>query len=741
MADEQLDPEIIRKLNAGIALSADETARLAANASLATKALMSTTASLKAMGKSVGDLGKAMYQGEQGTAMFGRATMSATESVGDLVSEFGLLGKVLGFFIKSVGKYANEVTELSDRLFKNYQQLSKSGVTASDGMMGLAQAAQQLGFGIDQVGLEQFSRLIADASKDLAVLGGSAVQGRKQFTAFATSIVRSETGERLRAMGMSVEDINTGIAAFISDQARLGRIAGRTNADLRQSAVSYIEQMDKLARLTGEDVKSLQARIDADAREERFRAALLKVERDQGAESAKILQQNIAAVGKVAPDVAQGLKDISAGFVNTEAAQKLFRMGITQIPREMTQQLGGGFNEINAAAKRTSDQFGITLGAVSAFNNVFPDLAQLVELGQLSFHDYNKIVEQITKDQAAGGDAAVKAQVQVEIAQMNTRDSLQSLVLKGVNPATQALSGLADVANQVVTGLGGTVGAAPAGGYAGMGNLGDQTPPTPAAPAAAPSMGRGMSRTPQAPAAGGGVTRNEAEEIIARELFNFMGSRTGNERNFQQLSPAFRDRLAAMAKEYNELTGKKLDFTSGARTAEENRAVGGVGTSNHMKGTAVDLSTRSVNELVKLGLLDKYGFKQNSRSAWHISDTGFRNGGISTGPESGYHALLHGTEAVVPLPDGNSIPVSIDFGRTMLPQLRTAIADEITAAMNTTAPAATAAAQATDQFKNMMQTFLDRQAQQNLAPMMQELIDLQRNQNRTSEKMLLRSTS
>jgi hypothetical protein len=37
----------------------------------------------------------------------------------------------------------------------------------------------------------------------------------------------------------------------------------------------------------------------------------------------------------------------------------------------------------------------------------------------------------------------------------------------------------------------------------------------------------------------------------------------------------------------------------------------------------------------------------------------YSDGGIARGPESGYTAQLHGTEAVVPLPDGNTIPVEI----------------------------------------------------------------------------------
>jgi len=41
---------------------------------------------------------------------------------------------------------------------------------------------------------------------------------------------------------------------------------------------------------------------------------------------------------------------------------------------------------------------------------------------------------------------------------------------------------------------------------------------------------------------------------------------------------------------------------------------------------------------------------------------GFANGGISKGSKAGYTALLHGTEAIVPLPDGNKIPVEMKGG-------------------------------------------------------------------------------
>lgn len=42
--------------------------------------------------------------------------------------------------------------------------------------------------------------------------------------------------------------------------------------------------------------------------------------------------------------------------------------------------------------------------------------------------------------------------------------------------------------------------------------------------------------------------------------------------------------------------------------------------------------------------------------------TGYASGGVATGSTSGYPAMLHGTEAIVPLPDGRSIPVEMTGG-------------------------------------------------------------------------------
>jgi hypothetical protein len=149
-------------------------------------------------------------------------------------------------------------------------------------------------------------------------------------------------------------------------------------------------------------------------------------------------------------------------------------------------------------------------------------------------------------------------------------------------------------------------------------------------------------------------------QLSPDDLFQFFGDKSGNKSNYEQLDASFRSRLTEMAKQYKSVTGERLGFTSGQRDTDVNAAVGGVSTSKHISGTAVDLSTKSVEHLKQLGLLTQYGFKQGKTNKAHISDDGFARGGIATGPKSGYNTLLHGTEAVVPLPDGKTIPVSMN---------------------------------------------------------------------------------
>lgn len=94
------------------------------------------------------------------------------------------------------------------------------------------------------------------------------------------------------------------------------------------------------------------------------------------------------------------------------------------------------------------------------------------------------------------------------------------------------------------------------------------------------------------------------------------------------LDPSFKDKFAAMAKEYEERTGRKLQVNSAYRSTEKQAALykklgpgkaSRPGTSLHEKGLAIDIQSFDANKLAGMGLLDKYGFRRPyNAEPWHI---------------------------------------------------------------------------------------------------------------------------
>jgi chemotaxis protein histidine kinase CheA len=174
--------------------------------------------------------------------------------------------------------------------------------------------------------------------------------------------------------------------------------------------------------------------------------------------------------------------------------------------------------------------------------------------------------------------------------------------------------------------------------------------------------------------------------------------------NLQGLEPGVQKRLAGMASEYFNSTGQKIQINTAYRDSKEQAELfkkygspraAPPGRSKHEVGLAFDMNSADANKAVGLGLFDKFGFARPiSAEAWHVEarearggspdnpaapgksvkvagaggketspDTGkpsAKNGGVIKGPMSGYGANLHGTEAVVPLPDGKQIPVTVN---------------------------------------------------------------------------------
>lgn len=661
---------------------------------------------LGTLSKTAMAFGKAMYQGEQGAAANNSAIQAATSGLKDFLGNFGIFGKIVGSLISLFGDWLQETNKLSDRLYSSYSEIARVGVAAGDGMRGAADAAVRLGFGLSDAGIQNFIKLLKGAAGDLALLSGSALEGRKQFVSVAEQLIdRGPVQRGLMNLGLSVEDINQGVANFVQNQVGLGVASRRTNQELVRGSIDFVKQLDIMAKLTGQQAQDMQQQIDANRRNERFRATIEKVRLEEGDAAAQNLELNMAALARVAPETAKGLMDIASNYVGTKEAAQAFQSGLSGIPDAMKRQLGGGFQELGVAVKRTTDTYGVSLGQVGAFGEVFGSLYEQYKLGNMSQQDYNKALAEAIRQQKlqeAGADGLVGAQTNMRIAQMDTRDALQQLGVVTTTVTTPALAGLAEAASKItrLLGMGGTYGRGGTGSMAGsLASTATGAAAGAAIGSVVPFVGTAIGGLiggaagylgyqglgGQAPgaqgAAGGQAPGLQAGTAgVKGAPLQFAGGMTGTPAHFSQLDPQFRARVEAMAAEYQQLTGgKTLQINSAFRSAEEQAALlarGGQGAnpaaapgqSRHQLGLAIDVQPEQRAQLEALGLLKKYAMTGIPNDPPHIQSLQF--GGIATGPKSGYTALLHGNEAVVPLADGKTIPVEMpNLDRSMQDQV------------------------------------------------------------------------
>jgi predicted chitinase len=161
---------------------------------------------------------------------------------------------------------------------------------------------------------------------------------------------------------------------------------------------------------------------------------------------------------------------------------------------------------------------------------------------------------------------------------------------------------------------------------------------------------------------------NSTEEAMA--LLKFGNEDTGKRENFLALDSDIQDKVLAAAKEYNELTGSKLQINSAKRFPEDQQrlwdetvaagrpgkgptgmAVGKPGTSNHEKGRAIDIQ-QGVGDAEAITALNRQGLSQTvPNDPVHFQA---KTGGVFKGPSTGYNVELHGEEMVVPVNEGIS---------------------------------------------------------------------------------------
>jgi hypothetical protein len=672
MAD-QLDPQEIAALAESLSLYK----RAQDSAKDATEKLKDAQERFgKQLGRSAADLGSSLYKGEKGVGQFGNAVESASSALQVLILAIpgiGLAMKALAVTIGVVGKAFNAASKQGDALYKTYQELGQAGATAADGISGVFRNMQNLGYGIEE--LDKMVQLVTQNSETLAKFSLTAADGTN---AFAEGMARIQRDGQLRLLGKTTEDINSAGAAFIRQQVMMGRRQGDIQGDLGARTKAYVLELDRLQRLTGTSADALQKQQEDMLSEDAYNVYMEMLESQGEAGKAQIAKIK-EVTGNLEPEYRKLVAQAIGG--NVEAQQQLLF-----IAPNLIKDLRDPFK---SAADTTKD----FTRDLSNFKGVFKENYMF----DPTMREFGTSMETINKQIARGTDidgrnkaAEKNAQVidlntkrltEAQIANMNSRDAMQAFIQKGVAPATIALEAMAKAASGLAGGAAGAVGA-PTGGAA----AGGQRPG---------ASGGYIDRIDRRGSGAQGYLEKMIQaESGGRNIANQSGAGGAPTSSAfgigQMLKGTFED-LVKGAGAGNPLQGKTfedykvdLDLQREALTqfTDQNRRTlerARVSTTDaalylaHFLGPGGAVKALKAGDSAPIGSVvnpDQIEANPHLKKMVDVADlkqwadqkmggSGYQFGGIASGPTSGYTATLHGTEAVVPLPNGKTIPVEM----------------------------------------------------------------------------------
>ena len=599
--------------------------------------------------------------------------------------KLGAFGKILGgaagaanIFNKATLASAKFLTERLNTSYKIFQQFGSVGALGAEGIEGLLDQSINA-----KIGLEAWGKVVMNNSETLARFGGSTASGAQKFSELISELAdpARTAGDELRKLGLNGEDISNWAATYIASEQRMGRARAQTSEELTQGTIRYVKELDELSRLTGTSKEALEKQRQAAELDQAYRATLYKMEQEGNKEGAERLRKTISAIGAAfGPEYQKAAMAQASGLTSNEYAMA----GMTST----SGQLAGIMNDLIGPSGDVAQTMQRLQGAVKENLGTMADYTQathnqggvvlnFVESLTGASMDLSKIGQPIKDEQ----NRAAQTQNALTNNVITATKSLQELSVEMATLAKEALPAAAWSVKTLGTAAVATARylmsiVGPSGGAGPQNPPGMNATPGGAATGQVPSGGQLAPRSRSTSQSGGGESGSRGI-TAARSPIAFGGS-SGTRQSFAGLDSNLQAAVMDAAQSFYDTTGQPLMITSAKRSREDqerlyNDYITGrspypaarPGTSAHEQGQAVDIG----NFNAAMEQLYAAGLRQTVPGDPVHFQLSAATGGVLSGPKSGYGAMLHGTEAVVPLPDGRSIPVQNVDSDTSIEQL------------------------------------------------------------------------
>ena len=625
------------------------------------------------------------------------------------------IGKVAGAAIDLTVQYATAQLENTQKFVNTYQQLSKVGVTFGGNIEMMSKSAAAGGMNI-----QQYTKFVTGSIESLSAMGGSVETSASRVVKFGNELVK--TNPKLQVMYGSIDAVQSATADYIAMQARYGIDTTKNTKDLAEGAKNYLFNMKELSNLTGKSADALKKSEEERQKSAAYQMVLSRMGKDEQNNIFKSLETTASNFGTVAEKYAQEFIATNGRVTSEQALQfKAFFPEIAktvELSLNATKLTAKDFTRANAEIIESrkdinnkevmakEGQLKLQAGALAG-NPIFELLNTVASATLKTYGKQGEAIQTVTELEKARNTAmteGTKSFVGAINALTNFQTEIDRTTEKHLGRSGSLVTGLIKVQTEIEKVFGNRFDTAIDLTITGIEKLGNTlkdidellngkteepdktanlvTPGSAMNPSAEFSAiaesGSGQSGAPERTKYQG--THKGVLGSI-KDFLNGLGGGTGVEPILPPgllsngkigtglIDKSLQDKLAMIASAY---PGSTITSLNDADSFKIKKPDGGFDYPHappdaHGKGQAVDFVPKDYNptkaaqyvkSLKEMGFITAQAetVGQGNATGPHLH-AALKDGGITNGPSLAGEA---GTEAVVPLPDGRTIPVSMD---------------------------------------------------------------------------------
>lgn len=414
-------------------LLSDEYRAETAQAKAMAKAQKELADSIQNATKNVLGFAKTLQNGNGSFQPLEDVVSMTTKALGGLLGKIPFVGGALEGLTKGAGEVANMMIQTFDKVYSSFEKLSDSGVVESFDVF------KKTAFEMN-MSMTGASEAIEKRSKELALLGGSALQGTKMFKMVAAG--STNLREDFQKLGINSQDFADFQISYINQQNILNGGKKKTTDELIAGSVTYMKELDAVSKLTGESRKNLQKDREERNNEATMLAYMSKLSPEMRDELNEFLDTLKAKGGKEISQAA-GLMIARGGRVYGEQSKKL-QAAIPEAASMMgkySEQLQSdsfknskAFEELSESAdasKKRNSELAIARG------NELQSTALFTEINKLSTSK-GKNIAALDKEYAKTQEETLKDQESQNSDLAKTKRALENTQVKIENLATSS---------------------------------------------------------------------------------------------------------------------------------------------------------------------------------------------------------------------------------------------------------------------------------------------------------------